>query len=126
MRLIDADKLYKSIAELEEKTRKRLLEIDNKENPLEWVDTSASLREISLLKYTIADAATIEKRKTGEWTEVQCFFGGCSAICSVCGETVEGLTVERDIWFSYKLHAYCPCCGASMDERTKQWIKMKF
>ena len=106
-RLIDADALYEQLKQDEEMARNRVLDTEsslpypNNLNP-SYTRYVAQMDERTRLKHMVADAPTIEERKTGTWIDITKTGGDFVWKCSKCGK----LNLE-DTYF-------CPNCGADM------------
>lgn len=116
MRAIDADALYEQLKQDEEMARNRVLDTEsslpypNNLNP-SYTRYVAQMNERTRIKHMVADAPTIEERKTGKWIEVEDFYNRISGRCSVCGW--EAHMYEDDVVGM----DYCPNCGSRLDER---------
>ena len=102
MRLIDADALYAKAAKLEKEAREDLLKCDFNKDHETWRKLNEILLERTAFKYDIADAPTIEERKTGKWIK----HDNGTWSCSVCQS-----------WIPNEQHYYarfCIHCGAKM------------
>ena len=108
MRLINGDALYEQLKQDEEMARNRVLDTEsslpypNNLNPV-YTRYVAQMNERTRLKHMVADAPTIEERKTGKWV-TKSTNGEMFDSCSVCGY------VEWDV-----LRNFCPNCGAKME-----------
>lgn len=62
-------------------------------------------------EYQNADIAMPNAEKVGKWIEVTNKWGGLEIRCSECGAKV-----PRDEWGNAMQSAYCPNCGARMEQ----------
>jgi predicted RNA-binding Zn-ribbon protein involved in translation (DUF1610 family) len=119
MRLIDADALYEQLKQDEEMARNRVLDTEsslpypNNLNP-SYTRYVAQMDERTRLKHMVADAPTIEERKTGKWIVVDDAYNRISGKCSACGW--EAHLYEDDVVGM----DYCPNCGADMRGKTDE------
>lgn len=130
VRLINADLLYTQLQKDEELARKRVLDTEsftpypNNLNP-SYTRYVAQMDERTRLKHMVADAPTIEQRKTGKWIEdAETYYkavnekgGGVNEntpyftddiACSECLAMFSVIDNETERW------NFCPNCGAEM------------
>ena len=107
---IKKNALYEKIAQLEEFSRDRYLKIPS-DSPYH-LRYMAELAERTYFKRIIADfpAADVEPVRHGRWENG-------NPICPVCGGD-KFKDLDADIWSDWK-PAFCPNCGAKMDERNE-------
>ena len=109
MRAIDADALYEQLKQDEEMARNRVLDTEstlpypNNLNP-SYARYVAQMNERTRLKHMVADAPTVEERKTGKWINrsLNILYPEWERYtCSVCGKHSDN-------------YDFCPNCGADM------------
>ena len=108
MRLIDGDALYAKAAKLEEEAMEDLLKCDFNKDHETWLKLNKVLIERTAFKFDIADAPTVEDRKTGKWHQ-RIYSKVEMMVCSECNSefSYDAETGARD-------YNYCPYCGAKM------------
>jgi hypothetical protein len=115
---IDKSELYKEIAELEELSRKRV--VDTPTNSPAYARYVAQLDERTMLKHKIADthAADVAPVVHGKWISVENpqWRAYSHDKCSICGwwNTKNALCYDGIRKPGHSLN-YCPNCGAKMD-----------
>ena len=105
---INKNVLYKIIAQLEELARNRYLDTPSLYYPMYMTQ----LNERAYFKQIITDlpAADVEPVRHGRWENG-------NPICPVCGGD-KFKDLDADIWCDWQ-PAFCPNCGAKMDERNE-------
>lgn len=107
---INKNALYEKIAQLEELARNRYLETSS--NSPCYSRYMTQLYERTSFKHIIADfpAEDVAPVRHGRWENG-------NPICPVCGGD-KFKDLDADIWCDWK-PAFCPNCGAKMDERNE-------
>ena len=105
---INKNVLYKIITQLEELARNRYLDAPSLYYPMYMTQ----LNERAYFKQIITDfpTADVEPVRHGRWENG-------NPICPVCGGD-KFKDLDADIWSDWK-PAFCPNCGAKMDEEVK-------
>ena len=105
---INKNVLYETIAQLEELARNRYLDTPSLYYPMYMTQ----LNERAYFKQIITDlpAADVEPVRHGRWENG-------NPICPVCGGD-KFKDLDADIWCDWQ-PAFCPNCGAKMDERNE-------
>ena len=105
---INKNVLYETIAQLEELARNRYLDTPSLYYPMYMTQ----LNERAYFKQIITDLPTadVEPVRHGRWENG-------NPICPVCGGD-KFKDLDADIWCDWQ-PAFCPNCGARMDERNE-------
>ena len=104
MRLIDADKLKKSMERM----------MCTGKEP----DEESYTYDVVCCVIDEAPSVDAEPVRHGRWIFGEYDFIGYPVKCSECG--LEVPHVNRDVWMKYDGHKYCGICGAKMDAKEEQ------